>query len=235
MTFSVTELANSMGWERHVVRSELMGLQFNDRGTCPAHLGGHSGTVLVEMEELAFRLSSPGDLTSDEREELIQLLSAKVAEQEKRGVEKLLLLHSVLQSVAMETHSARVTEVAMETSGSGGTGAKISLKDVIEEYFSCRGLTIADLAKFGVSVTALSSELSCEEEDLIGRDIASLVTQHSDHQFTGRAIARILQGIPSPRFPALVWGVQRGFWRKHLHVDFNKLCQLATRTLLQLK
>lgn len=236
MTFSVTELANSMGWESHVVRSELMGLQINDRGTCPAHQGGHSGTVLVEMEALAFRLSSPGDLTPDEREGLIQSLSAKVTEQEKREVEKLLLLHSVLRSVAMETRSARVTKVvAEETLGEGGVATKISLKDVIKQYFSCQGLKTADLAKLGISVTMPSSELSCEEEDLIGRDIASLVTQHSDHHFTGRAIARILHGIPSPLFPALVWGGQRGFWRKHLRVDFNTLCQLATKTLLQLK
>ena len=31
MTFSVIEVANSMGWESHIVRSELSGLQYNDQ------------------------------------------------------------------------------------------------------------------------------------------------------------------------------------------------------------
>lgn len=220
-----------MGWESHVMRSELTALQFSDHATSNAPKGFHS-TVSVAIDGLAFHLVSPGDLSAEEREAVIQMLIGKIADQEKREVEKLHLLHAVLKSVAVDTHvcvgGAHGAEV-MEK------GPELRLKAIIQQYFSTEGLTTEDLMEHGVPVTPPSVQLSQEEEDKIGQDIVTMVTCFSDQTFTGRAIARIFHGIASPKFPALVWGVQRGFWRKHLHVDFNKLCHLATSKLLQLR
>ena len=212
-----------MGWDSNIVRSELIGLQKNDRGTCPSATPSPRGTVLVELEQLAFHVVSHSEITRNVRDSVIQSLVDRVAEQVRSEVEKVRILHAVLQSVATDTVGGKVT----------GVKSAGYLKDCIGRYFDTGGLSASDLAKEGVPLLSCASELSAEEQNLIGLDVAALVSRFSDQSFTGRAIARIFQGIASPRFPALVWGEQRGFWRKYLRVDFNALCQLATRKLLE--
>jgi ATP-dependent DNA helicase Q4 len=48
-------------------------------------------------------------------------------------------------------------------------------------------------------------------------------------------VARIFHGIPSPNFPAQVWGRVRRFWRVHLEVDFNVLVRLASEEVLKMR
>lgn len=211
-----------MGWDSRIFRSELIGLQVNDRGTCSTSSGVHS-TILVEIDESAFHLIAPGDLTPEERENIIQSLSDKVSEQETREVMKLHQLHAALRAVATETHD------------SSERSSNICLIDIITQYFSSDGLSATDLTEQGIPVISTTTDLSHEEEELILHNVATLVSRFRDHRFTGRAIACIFHGIPSPKFPALVWGSQKGFWRCHLDVDFPKLCQLATTKLLEIR
>ncbi len=251
--FSVTGVASRMGWESKVVRSELSSLEVNDRGTCPSPLLQARGSVMVEMEGLAFSLVAPGDLSACEREEVIAFLKERVASQERRGLEKLQLLQAVLRTVATETHSdpIRTSETptnelrGLETSDTpeklrghvkfetpDNSGA--TLKEIISRYFSREGLTTAELAERGIPLTT-DSDLTAEEEEEVGRDVATLVARYSDQHFTGRAIARLFHGIPSPLYPAMAWGAQRWVWRKYLHLNFNKLSRIATKTLLELR
>jgi len=61
----------------------------------------------------------------------------------------------------------------------------------------------------------------------------NFVRQYGDeYKLTGRVIARVFQGIDSPRYPATVWGHVRKFWRRHLDVDFHQLRKMATREIL---
>ena len=266
MTFSVIGVASSMGWDPQVVRSELMALQLNDHASSHAPRGTRGGgsrrsTVLVEMGELAFHVRSPGDLTTGEREEVVQMLRGKVVEQERRELEKLHLLHTVLRAVAAQqshddndNQEAKVTSSSISNTSSTGRGGspEMILRDVIGRYFSEAGLRADDLCERGIGIatpttttttTAAAAAmtlnpppLSQEEEERVAYDVASLASRFSDQEdFTGRAVARIFQGIASPKFPALVWGVQRAFWRKYLHIDFNTLCRLATTKLLQIR
>ena len=45
-----------------------------------------------------------------------------------------------------------------------------------------------------------------QDESGIRGDIRSFVSLHSDHSWTGRAVARVLHGIQSPNYPAKQWG-----------------------------
>ena len=234
MTFSITDVANTMGWGSHILRSELLSLQVNDRGTSHISMGGRS-SVLVELDGLAFHLMSPGSLTLGKKEDVIGWLSEKVSNQEKRDHEKLHLLHAVLRYVSMETQEQDVNRLCDAHGVSMAGSCDLSIKDSIQQYLSPEGLSTSDLRRRNITVLSGVSEVSEEEDDLIGRDVATLVSRFSDQQFTGRVIARIFHGIPSPCFSALVWGVQRGFWRRYLHVDFKTLCQITSRKLLQLR
>ena len=222
MTFSMVEVASSMGWSFYTLRSELLGLQSNDRGTSHATMGGCS-SVLVEVHGLAFHLVSPGNFSSETKEELIGWLSAKVTDQEKRQHEKLHFLHAILGCVSTETQEGVPRS------------HDLSLTDSIQKYLSPEGMSTSDLTRCNIAVLSGISEISEDEVDQISRDVAILVARFSDQQFTGRAIVRIFHGISSPCFPAIVWGMQRGFWRRYIHVDFNTLCHITTNKLVQLR
>ncbi|CAG2175787.1 unnamed protein product, partial [Oppiella nova] len=65
------------------------------------------------------------------------------------------------------------------------------------------------------------------------RNVRDLLSIHGPQTLTSaRVIARILQGIPSPRFPADVWGKCRRFWRADITVNFNDLLKIANEELI---
>ena len=206
------------------MRSELSGLQVNDRGTGGVAGGGRS-TVLTEFTDPAFRLSSPGDFSPEELDQVCDFLFQKVKLQEERAVEKLHLLHAVLKSVAGSSHF----HCSFEKENSDA-----ELKTLVRRYFSS-GLDSDHLSECGVSLLNLPTELSGDQERQVRQDIKSLLGIFSDQSFTGRAIARIFHGIASPSFTAMVWGRQYRFWRRHLDVSFNLLCQIATKSLLEFR
>ena len=210
-----------MGQELSLVRSELLGLQVNDRGTSSSSSSGGRSSVLVELSGLAFHLVAPGNLTCQDREEVMDFLHRKVREHEDLALEKLRLLHSVL------AHTSKKTQDECLLHNSAG-----SLTDDMERYFSSNSLTTSDLAQRGVLVLAGTGSISPEEAELVGRDARLLTSRFSEHEFSGRSLARIFQGISSPAFPAMVWGRQSNFWRKYLHLDFPALCQVATKYLV---
>jgi ATP-dependent DNA helicase Q4 len=238
------EVADSMGWESHIVRSELNGLQYNDRGTSGSSLNGARSTVLVEFSGLAFHVRAPGDFMPEERDHICEFLAKKVKGQEEREVEKLHLLHAVLQSISQNCHfncerNDIESESRMEEDSVPATGARqpqSTLQNMIHRYFSSEGLDRTFLASsLEIPVLPVLREITPEQEQAVRSDIHSLAVTHGDLQFTGRTVARIFHGIASPLFPAEVWGRQHRFWRKHLSVDFNTLCQIATVKLLELR
>lgn len=70
-------------------------------------------------------------------------------------------------------------------------------------------------------------------EEEIRRHIGDLLASVKDAQFTGRSVARIFQGIPSPCFPSEDWARNRSFWRKHIDLDFHYLCKIASQEILR--
>ncbi|XP_075705494.1 ATP-dependent DNA helicase Q4-like, partial [Rhinoderma darwinii] len=66
-------------------------------------------------------------------------------------------------------------------------------------------------------------------------DVRLFLSIHQDERFSGRAIARIFHGIGSPCYPAQIYGRDRRFWRKYLHLDFNKVLQISKEEIIRLK
>ena len=209
-----------MGWESHILRSELWDLQFNDRQTGPTP----GSSVLVEFEEPAFHLLSPGDLTPDEVDSACEHLRKRVKTQETLEVDKLHLLFSVLLSVAF-------SDVGRCSSNEESSVDQPRLMFLIDRYFEDE-LDCNTASQMGIPIKKLPSHVPPALEAQISRDTYTLISPHTDRSFSGRAIARIFHGIDSPQFPAVVWGRQRRFWRRYLDVDFNTLCQLATKIYL---
>ena len=194
-----------------IIRYQLQGLEYNDYGTSQ----GLRSSVTVEWGDLSFHLKARGDLSDKQKDEVCQQLLDKVKKREVRELMKLHLLYATLRGVA----DGKV---------------KINLKSLIQDYFD-DNLTTETLESLGIKTVASSNTLLSDRKFLqVSQDIGSLISNHTDLQLTGRAVARILQGIPSPCYPAETWGTKALCWRKHLDVDFNLLCQMATKQLLHL-
>lgn len=83
-------------------------------------------------------------------------------------------------------------------------------------------------------VSIIQDEIEPEKEKAIRDDVRNFVQLHGeDHKLSGRAIARIMHGIDSPRFPATSWGRNKRFWRSHLDVEFHTVRRIATRELVR--
>lgn len=153
-------------------------------------------------------------------------------------MEKLHLLHAVLRSIAQRSHfncgrDSANSDTVMD--GATSDAEQSTLRKMICRYFSNEGLNRTYLAKLDIPVLPVLQEITLDQEQQVRSDVQSLHAIHSDLWFTGRTIARIFHGIASPLFPAEVWGRQARFWRRHLDVDFNLLCQIATTKLLELR
>ena len=230
ISFSCVEVASTMGWESHILTSELRDLQFNDRGTSSSsakNLSSSGSSVLVEFSTPSFHLISPGDLSLDELDYICDHLQGRVKAQETLEVDKLHLLYSVLRSVAFEN----IYEYFADDTAT--SSEEEQLMTYVNDYFEDR-LDCSTATERGITLLKLPTEISPDLEAEISRDVRSLMSIHSDRCFSGQTVDRIFHGIASPCFPAEVWAKQQRFWRRHLSVDFNTLCRVATKATLQI-
>ncbi|KAK3085802.1 hypothetical protein FSP39_008862, partial [Pinctada imbricata] len=178
--------------------------------------------VLVEFSDLAFHFRSPGDLTDDEQDDVLQFLHERIQKQEKEELEQLDYLYKSLKSVSHKNY--------WMCSDSLDQAKNEKLRTILRDFFQ-------DQEHWQRS-TQESTEpnISPQELSQAVADIRQLISVHGhEHRFNGRAIARILHGIGSPCFPATTWGRNRRFWRVHMNVDFNFLIKVATQELIKLR
>lgn len=228
VTFPVVAVADAMGWESRIVRSELSDLQFNDRQTSGS--SSAKSSVLVEFNTPSFHVVSPGDLTSEELDFVCDFLLQRTKQQERSEIDKLHLLYASLRSVATGVGN---------TAGLAGHGGErvecqTKLTGLITSYFADE-LDHDTMAELGIDDIIPTANLLPKQREDIARSVRALVSANAEHRFTGRAVARIFQGNGSPCFPAVTWGRQKRFWRRYLHVDFGELCRIATAMLLELR
>ncbi|XP_071995154.1 ATP-dependent DNA helicase Q4 isoform X2 [Engystomops pustulosus] len=218
--FNVVELADSMGWEVFPVKRALRDLQWNAETSGGFRGSGRSG-VMVEFSKLSFHFRSYGDLTNEELEEVCDLLYQKVTSREATALSQLKTCYGVFHSVSYRSSAACADKVNVERSA--------QLKTLILHYFEGRNLV-------GETEEDDLSQVKAEDwKEQVCSDTRLFLSIHQDERFSGRAIARIFHGIGSPCYPAQIYGRDRRFWRKYLHLDFNKVMQLCKEEIIRLK
>ncbi|XP_068839458.1 ATP-dependent DNA helicase Q4 isoform X3 [Capricornis sumatraensis] len=215
----LVKLADSMGWELGPVRRALLQLQWDPE----PETGVPQGTgVLVEFREMAFHLYSPGDLTAQERDQICDFLHSRVQAREREALAHLHHTFRAFHSVAFPSCGPCLEQPDWERSS--------RLKALLSHYFEEEseqpgGLGTEDDPELG-------QDRLQDWEDQIRRDIRQLLSSWPEQRFSGRAVARVFHGIGSPCYPAQVFGRDRRFWRKYLHLSFPVLMHLATQELL---
>ncbi|XP_055933732.1 ATP-dependent DNA helicase Q4-like [Argiope bruennichi] len=215
LTFPVVKIASAIGWKSAELKRNLKQLEWND-------MRKKTG-VIVEFSDLAFHISAPGNLSDEEKDEVLDFLHNKVMTAEETELKNLKLLFSVFQKFSMIRCLDCCDEVNIENSE--------GIKAAINKYFARDDLLLDEFKNIITSAES-SNEV---DPSYIKSLIRDLICTHQDHSFTGRAIARIFHGIDSPCFPSEIWGKVRKFWRCLLHVNFNTIMKLANEELRNLK
>ncbi|XP_013851840.2 ATP-dependent DNA helicase Q4 isoform X2 [Sus scrofa] len=214
--FDVVELADSMGWELAPVRRALRQLQWDPE----PRTGLPRGTgVLVDFKVLAFHLRSPGDLTAQEKDQICDFLHGRVQAREREALARLHHTYWAFHSVAFPSCGPCLEQPDEERSG--------RLKALLRRYFEEE-----EAGPEGMDQQGPEPGQATDWEAQIRRDIRHLLSSWPEQQFSGRAVARVFHGIGSPRYPAQVYGRDRRFWRKYLHLNFHALMHLATEEIL---
>ncbi|XP_032112407.1 ATP-dependent DNA helicase Q4 isoform X4 [Sapajus apella] len=245
--FDMVELVDSMDWELACVRRALYQLQWDHEprtGTplpTPPHpaldaaclhltcfLAGlwRSTGVLVEFRELAFHLRTPGDLTAEEKDQICDFLYGRVQAREHQALAHLHRTFQAFHSVAFPSCGPCLEQQDEERS--------TRLKDLLSRYFEEVEEEAQGPGGLGDAQGPEPGQARLQDwEDQVRRDIRQLLSLRPEEKFSGRAVARIFHGIGSPCYPAQVFGQDRRFWRKYLHLSFHALVRLATEELLQ--
>lgn len=170
-------------------------------------------TISVQLSDLGFRLLAPGNLTEEQLDEALDSLYNRVVDQERKALLQLNAVHKTLSQVAKPTFKACSIEED-----------DCLLKKRIREYFNSSD----PLSEF-----IIEEPKPFNEEQLVN-DIQAMINMYRDNNFTGRAVARIFQGIQSPNYPAVIWGRCK-FWRLYLDTNFHSIVKIATREIIKFR
>lgn len=212
--FNVIEVASAIGWDSGVVKYQLKNLEWTT-------VSGASkrSSLSVQFKDLGFRIRSRGDLTEDELDATLNDLYSRVVLQEKSQLTQLNNVFNGLSSVAYQTF----IEAQMDKSNNKRSD---QLKCLIREYF--QGAESCEPAQIDESTDDNAPA------DQIIRDVRSMIALYPENNFTGRNIARIFHGVPSPVYPAQIWSRCK-LWRAHVKTDFNLIVNLANSTIVKMR
>ncbi|XP_072601951.1 ATP-dependent DNA helicase Q4 isoform X4 [Vulpes vulpes] len=218
--FDIFNLADSLGWKLGRVRQALRQLQWDPE----PRIGARGGTgVQVEFGELAFCVYSPGDLTAHERDQICDFLYGHIQAREQEALARLRRTFQAFLSVAFPSCGPCLEQPDEERS----TRLKALLSGYFEEEEEGPG---GSEDEQGLEP---GQEKIQDWEDQVRQDVRRLLSSWPDQQFSGRAVARIFHGIGSPRYRAQVYGRDRRFWRRFLHLSFHALMRIATEEILR--
>jgi len=218
--FPVVAVSARMGWNSAVVKKELKNLEWK---STPA--GWRKSGVIVEFDELAFHFEALVGLSEGQLDSLLEDLLQRAKRQEQAELANLSRLFIAFSLVAYRSIGEETEQQNSERSA--------RLKSFIADYFVEPDARL--LEEGAVNNNSNSCALPSDLEERVRGDVRSFVSAHQDRAWNGRAVARIFHGIPSPNFPAQVWGRVRRFWRVHLEVDFNVLVRLASEEVLKMR
>ena len=215
------EIADLMNWDVLTVAREVRSLQWNMTYAldAPLNTSGKSG-VIIESEKLSFHLLTAEDMTDEHIDDVIDFLHDSVKRQEKTRLLQLDALYNVLKDLSCHKYYELPKDKYLD----------MKAKECISTYFLCNEKEQIELLQ-ELSQTDIKTEISSRKWNIIASDIRNLISSYPNEEFTGRAIARIFQGIDSPCYRAAIYGRDRRFWRQHLDTDFNELRLFAIKEL----
>lgn len=239
LTINLIELCNRWGWRPNIVRQELQGLEW-DSSSSPYPTG-----IKVNPSEWSwwFWVHGPCFPFSSERlDQCLAYLETRLRMVEAAGLESIDRLTRALASVADVRaeklypfpNTAEESERIASAKSSKLLERSAKVHHLIQAHFI--GGTDPDgadepLAKFQWPPPVTDAQILSVRN--IIREFIQIHGHSQGDYLTGRTLANILHGVPTPQFPIRTWSRVRRFWRAHLDVDWPTVKQIATEELLR--
>ncbi|XP_040568608.1 ATP-dependent DNA helicase Q4 [Lepeophtheirus salmonis] len=175
--------------------------------------------VTIDYGQPGFHLRVRNDVSENDLDDIQNLLCDKIFQREKNEINKLQRTFRTFLNVSHDTW-----RTCIESFDHGNCD---KLNAYINDYFS----------EQAEETTQVSDSLSSStvDEIPIRQQIRQFLSIYSDQSWTGRSIARVFHGIPSPNFPAQTWYRARGYWKAFMDIDFNAILRLATKEIVGMR
>ncbi|KAF8564889.1 hypothetical protein P879_08715 [Paragonimus westermani] len=249
LTINLVELCNRWGWRPNTVRQELRGLEWDSNRNTSA--GSSADTQCVPYRtginisfsswSWWFWVHGPElPLSSERLDRCLQYLHNRLHSVETAGLDSLDRLTQALASVA-ETEVNKVypavpsKEKELDDCARRRKERSDSAHALVKAHFM---KAIEDLNRSEEDATGFHwpPPVSDNQVAAVQSTIREFLRIHGPSQgkrVTGRTLANLLHGIPTPQFPSSTWSRVGRFWRAHLDVDWPRIKQIATHELLQ--
>lgn len=220
--FSIAKVASMLGMEVGQVKSELRRLEWLTDPVTKRRKKSHVG---IRFEDHSYMFRAPGTLSESQIEEIVVFLWETIEQYEAKEIYKLRFVYSKFSEFILDHREGQAAVTLMSD----------RLKHFINAYFAPSGPSPmpSDLDSSKL-ILPLSFELANQDTASISLAICELLHYHySEGVNSSRKMARILQGIGSPKFPPEVWGKVRRFWRSQQMIDFKDLMVLCQEGLIR--
>lgn len=221
-SFSFVKVAAMLSLDVNTVRSELRKLEWTTDPVTKRKKRSHVG---IRFGDYSYMLRAPGNLTENDIEEVVTFLADTIEQYEAKEVYKLRFLYSKFSEFIIEDINEDKRAVIANSA---------NIKHFINEYFSSTNLCPLPVDLDSSKLTLPRHfNLANQDMDAISLVIRDFLNVHySEGVNSPRKIARILQGISSPKFPAEIWGKVRRFWRCLPMIDFKHLLEICREGLI---
>lgn len=175
----------------------------------------------VRFSGYAYNLKSVGTLSDADIEAITEHLVQLVNGHEALEVQSLRQVYSTFRAHALPTNA----DEASRKSNSD------QMKQFLNDYFNARP-TPKPMELEMMNLPAQFINNTGYDLGSITGDIFECIQAHYEEGLnTARKVARVLQGISSPKFPAIIWGMVRRHWRSYEKIDFQYLMELCQKQL----
>lgn len=137
---------------------------------------------------------------------------------------------TTVDSTEAETRSEQLKVIIRNYFERNELDQSIKIEDVTEVDVQ-KKMSISRFFLFFSILTFTQCHENVPDQQIIS-NIHFMMSKYPENNFTGRTLARIFHGVPSPVYPAQIWSRCK-HWRALMHIDFNRIISLANAEILK--
>lgn len=239
LTFDVIEIASSLG----LTYQEAIRMLRKTEWRLVEKTGKFCRSqVRVTFEGNSFHIKSVGDLNEEETEEINNFLFDFTKLYEKIEREKITKVFNTfkMHSINVDQMGEKSIRIQVSNDLKADLNTYFDRSKIIEKNYEndthqkSSPTKIVQLSETKCDNSDVELIMSKTKIDTIRKNARLFISAHND-EFTPRSIARIFQGISTPKYSAELWGMNKRWWRIHTDVDFLKLTELIHQEMADIK
>ena len=239
LKFDLIKLCSESNWEYSLVVKQLKALEWEFKETTTANSRGSyvkSGNK-AEFHDLSFHIMhkcmGKEDVFYEKIDEMFELIWNRVSKQQTLGQLNFKSLYKILSENAFNTVDGLINDLEFNKKKLMLEKNEV-IKSVVDSYF-VENFNFEEFCasfKFDHELN-VNPFMEDKQKDTLIKNIRKFINLFSSElKITGRLIAKVFHGVPSPRCPVEVWSRNRLFWRCNLDFDFDYIIQVATNELI---